>query len=169
MQPTVETGIYHCLITFYKWICGYLYRGKCRGDVRYEKLTFWRRHRLSERPSARQQLAVLTAKRCRGNYRPSRGSSIRISLMDPRVGVDVKAFFFFYQVISFRYLMHKWCNSDCYLSPSPRCLSLLSHTISFLLILTLNWSAKPCCSRQTTHSNGHLHYLKVPCKVQYNL
>lgn len=31
--------------------------------------------------------------RRRGNYRPSRGSSIRISVMDPRVRVDVEAFF----------------------------------------------------------------------------
>lgn len=24
---TADSGIYHCLITFYKWICGYLPRG----------------------------------------------------------------------------------------------------------------------------------------------
>lgn len=69
--------------------------------------------------------------------------------------------FFFFQVIFFSYLMHKCCNSDCYLSPWQRCLSLLSHTVSSPLTLTLNWSAKPCGSQQDAQ-NGHLHYLKLP-------
>lgn len=42
---------------------------KCQCDIRYEKLTFQRRYsrsRLSERPSALQQLAVLAAKAAEG-------------------------------------------------------------------------------------------------------
>lgn len=42
---------------------------KCRCDIRYEKLTFQRRHsrsRLSERPPAPQQLPVLTVNAAEG-------------------------------------------------------------------------------------------------------
>lgn len=141
---------------------------KCHSDIRYEKLTFFRRRysggSLSERPSAQQQLAILTEKRCWGNYQPSRGSSIRISVMDPRAWVDVEAFykgvflFFFFS----RYLMHKRCNSDCYLSSLQRCLSPLSQTIFLVLILTLNWSAKLCCSQQGAHSQRSFTLFKGP-------
>lgn len=41
--------------------------------------------------------------------------------------------------------------------------SSLTHSASSPLILTLNWSANPCCSQQDAQ-NGHLHYLKVPMK-----
>ena len=49
-------------------------------------------------PCALQQLAVLTAKTAEGITSRQGGSSIRISVMDPRVRVDVEAFF---QVIFF--------------------------------------------------------------------
>lgn len=69
---------------------------KCHGDIRYEKLTFtcrYSRSRLSERPSALRQLAALTANAAEGITGRQGGSSIRISVMDPRVRVDVEAFF----------------------------------------------------------------------------
>lgn len=60
--------------------------------------------------------------------------------MDPRARVDVEAFFSKY--FFFRYLMHKYCNSDYYLSPLQRCLSLLSRTASSLLVSDIELKCK---------------------------
>lgn len=150
----VEAGIYHCLITFYKWICGYLHRGSVTATLDMKSWLFrcrYSRSRLSERPSALQQLAVLTANAAEGITSRQGEALLEYLWWIPEWELTLRLFFserFFF----FRYLMHKWCNSDCYLSPSQRCLSLLSHTISSLLILTLNWSAKLCCSQQVPHS-----------------
>lgn len=139
------------------------------GDIRYEKLTFtcrYSRSRLSERPSALRQLAALTANAAEGITGRQGGSSIRISVMDPRVRVDVEAFFS--SKWFFRYLMHKWCNSGCYLSPLQRCLSLLSHT-QFPPRSFWHWTeVQSHAARSEPHShNGHLHYLKAPYEVAY--
>lgn len=65
----VEAGIYHFLITFYKWIWGYLHRGSVTATLDMKSwlsLCRYGRSRLSERPSALQQLAALTANAAEG-------------------------------------------------------------------------------------------------------
>lgn len=141
---------------------------KCHSDIRYEKLTFrcrYSRSRLSERPPALQQLAVLTAYAAEGITGRQEEALLEYLWWIPERELTLKLFSEWF----FRYLMHKWCNSDCYLSPSQRCLSLLSHTISSPLILTLNWSAKPCCSQQVAHSEWSFALFKgfLWCPVQF--
>lgn len=127
---------------------------KCHGDIRYQKLTF----SAQVQPQQVVRTSVCSAA-ARRSWRVNAAEGITgrqgEALLEylwwiPEWELTLRGFFF--RVIFFRYLMHKWCNSECYLSPSQRCLSPLSHTISSPFILTLNWSVKPCCSLQVTHS-----------------
>lgn len=139
---TADSGIYHCLITFYKWICGYLPRGSvtlvlcvksyvfsagtaaagCQNVCLLCSSFLFRRGKTAEGIIGRQGEALLEYLW----WIPERELTLRL----------------FFPSHFFRYLMHKYCNSDYYLSPLQRCLSLLSRTASSLLVSDIELKCK---------------------------